>query len=57
MKIKCKKCNSIIENKEYDKDYILYGNNNKLKRDSFIDLTPKESIEEVITELNKGENN
>ena len=70
MKIKCKKCNNIIENKENDKevwcscknlglfnDYILYGNNNELKEDSYIDLTPKKSIEEVIEELNKLENN
>lgn len=70
MKIKCKKCNDIIENKENDKevwcscknvglfnDYILYGNNNELKEDSYIDLTPKKELEEVIAELNKLENN
>ena len=70
MKIKCKKCNDIIENKEFDKevwcscknlglfnDYILYGNNNELKEDSYIDLTPKKELEEVIAELNKLENN
>lgn len=70
MKIKCKKCNDIIENKELDKEvwcscknlglfngYILYGNNNELKEDSYIDLTPKKSIEEVIEQLNKLENN
>ncbi len=70
MKIKCKKCNDIIENKKINKeiwcscknlglfnDYILYGNDNKLKEDSYIDLTPKKSIEEVIEELNNLENN
>ena len=70
MKIKCKKCNDIIENKENDKevwcscknvglfnDYILYGNNNELKEDSYIDLALEKSIEEVIEELNKLENN
>lgn len=70
MKIKCKKCNNIIESKENDKevwcscknlglfnDYILYGNNNELKEDSYIDLTPKKELEEVIAELNKLENN
>ncbi len=44
MKIKCKKCNDIIENREFNKerwcscqniglfnDYILYGNKNELK--------------------------
>ena len=69
MKIKCKKCNDIIESTEFDKevwcfcknlglfnDYILYGDNNELKEDSYIDLTPKKSIEEVIEELNKLEN-
>ena len=70
MKIKCKKCNDIIENKGFDKevwcscknlglfnDYILYGNDNELKEDSYIDLASKKSIEEVIEELNKLENN
>ena len=70
MKIKCKKCNDIIENKNDDKevwcscknlglfnDYILYGDNNELKKDSYIDLTTKKSIEEVIEELNRVENN
>ncbi len=70
MKIKCKECNNIIENKDDDKevwcscknlglfnDYILYGNSNKLKKDSYIDLTPKKALKEVIKELNKLENN
>lgn len=68
MKIKCKKCNDIIENKEFNKelwcscnniglfnDYILYGNKNELKEKSYIDLTPKKSLEEVAKELNKLE--
>ena len=38
-------------------DYILYGDNNELKKDSYIDLTTKKSIEEVIEELNRVENN
>ena len=70
MKIKCKKCNNIIENKENAKevwcscknlglfnDYILYGSSNKLKKDSYIDLTPRKTLEKVIEELNKLENN
>lgn len=70
MKIKCKLCNNIIENKELNieiwcsckniglfNDYILYGNNNKLKEKSFIDLLPKKSLEEIVNELNKLENN
>lgn len=70
MKIKCKKCNDIIENGDFNKelwcscksiglfnDYILYGNSNKLKEKGFIDLSPKKSLEEVINELNKLENN
>lgn len=70
MKIKCKQCDDIIENKEIDKeiwcscknigffnDYILYGNKNKLKEKSYEDLIPKKSLEEVVNELNKLENN
>lgn len=70
MKIKCKKCNDIIESRDFNKelwcscksiglfnDYILYGNSNELKEKSFIDLSPKKSLEEVINELNKLENN
>ncbi len=70
MKIKCKQCDSIIENKNINKeiwcscknigifnDYILYGNKNKLKEKSYEDLTPKKSLEEVVNELNKLENN
>ena len=70
MKLKCNKCNDIIENKNLNKeiwcscksigifnDYILYGNNNKLKGKSYIDLSPKKSLEEVIKELNVLENN
>ena len=56
MKIKCKQCDDILENKEVNKeiwcsckniglfnDYILYGDNNKLKEKSYEDLTPKKS--------------
>ncbi|MCI8670539.1 MAG: hypothetical protein HFI36_00710 [Bacilli bacterium] len=70
MKIKCKQCDDIIENKEINKeiwcscsnigifnDYILYGNKNKLKEKNYEDLTPKKSLEEVVNELNKLENN
>lgn len=70
MKIKCKQCDDILENKVINKelwcsckniglfnDYILYGNNNKLKEKSFIDLLPKKSLEEIVNELNKLENN
>ena len=70
MKIKCKQCDDILENKEVNKeiwcscknigifnDYILYGNKNNLKEKSFIDLSPKKSLEEVVNELNKLENN
>ncbi len=70
MKIKCKQCDNIIENKEFNEeiwcscksiglfnDYILYGNKNKLKEKSYEDLTPKKSLEEVVNELNKLENN
>lgn len=70
MKIKCKQCDDIIENKEFNKeiwcscknigifnDYILYGNKNKLKENSYEDLTTKKSLEEVVNELNKLENN
>lgn len=69
MKIKCKQCNDILENKELNKeiwcscknigifnDYILYGNRNKLKEKSYEDLIPKKSLEEVVNELNKLEN-
>lgn len=69
MKIKCKQCDDIIENKELNKelwcscksiglfnDYILYGNTNKLKEKSYEDLTPKKSLEEIKNELNKLEN-
>ncbi len=65
MKIKCKKCHNIINNKYPNKeiwcscksiglfnDYILYGDNNKLKDKSYIDLSPKKSLNEVIKELN-----
>lgn len=68
LKLKCKKCNDIIENKESDKeiwcscgniglfnDYITYGENNKLKEDSYIDLTTKKTLQEVIKELNELE--
>jgi len=70
MKIKCMQCADIIENKDLNKevwcscksiglfnDYILYGNANKLKEKSYEDLTPKKSLEEVVNELNKLENN
>ena len=70
MKIKCKQCDDILENKELNKeiwcscksiglfnDYILYGNKNKLKEKSYEDLTSKKSLEEVVNELNKLENN
>jgi len=66
MKIKCKLCNNIIENKELNieiwcscksaglfNDYILYGNKNKLKEKSYEDLTSKKTLEEVEIELNK----
>ena len=69
MKIKCKHCNDILENKEFNQeiwcsckiivlfnDYILYGNKNKLKEKSYENLTPKKSLEEVENELNKLEN-
>lgn len=69
MKIKCKKCNDIIENREINKelwcsckniglfnDYILYGNKNELKEKSYIDLTPKKLLQEVANELDKLEN-
>ncbi len=69
MKIKCKQCDDILENKEINKemwcscknigifnDYILYGNKKKLKEKSYEDLTPKKSLEEVENELNKLEN-
>lgn len=68
MKIKCKQCDDIIENKVINKEiwcscksvglfngYILYGNKNKLKDNSYENLTPKKTLEEVIDELNKLE--
>lgn len=70
MKIKCKQCNDILENKEINKeiwcscksiglfnDYILYGNTSKLKEKGYEDLTSKKSLEEVVNELNKLEHN
>lgn len=70
MKIKCKQCDNILENKEINKeiwcscksiglfnDYILYGNKNKLKKRAIEDLTQKKSLEEIVNELNKLENN
>lgn len=70
MKIKCKQCDDIIENKVNNKEiwcscksiglfngYILYGNKNKLKENSYEDLTTKKSLEGVVNELNKLENN
>ena len=70
MKINCKQCDDILENKEINKeiwcscksiglfnDYILYGNKNKLKEKSYEDLTPRKSLEEIVNELNKLENN
>lgn len=70
MKIKCKLCNNIIENKELNieiwcscksvglfNDYILYGNKNKLKEKSYEDLMFKKTLEEVEIELNKLDNN
>lgn len=69
MKIKCKQCNDILENREINKeiwcscksiglfnDYILYGNTNKLKEKNYEDLTPKKSLKEVVNELDKLEN-
>lgn len=69
MKIKCKKCNDIIENQKSNielwcscnsiglfNDYILYGKGNEQKENSYIDLTSKKSLEEVVNELNKLEN-
>ena len=35
--------------------YILYGNKNKLKDNSYENLTPKRTLEEVVDELNKLE--
>lgn len=70
MKIKCKKCNDIIENTKINteiwcscksiglfNDYITYGKDNILKEKSYIDLTPKKSLQEIIKELNELENN
>lgn len=70
MKIKCKQCDDIIENKVINKEiwcscksvglfngYILYGNKNKLKENNYEDLTTKKSLKEVVNELNKLENN
>lgn len=70
MKIKCKQCDDIIENKVINKeiwcscksvglfnDYILYRNKNKLKEKSYEDLTSKKTLEEVEIELNKLDNN
>lgn len=68
MKIKCKQCDDIIKNKVINKEiwcscksvglfngYILYGNKNKLKDNSYENLIPKKTLEEVIDELNKLE--
>ncbi len=68
LKLKCKKCNDIIENKESDKEiwcscgnigvfneYIINEKNNKLKENSYIDLIPKKTLQEVVKELNELE--